>query len=94
MNTVLPQYDLLFAIAVPSTLLLIILILWIVLRRRIVEIQLEQERHRDQLDVLENKMSRIEGALFFGPSATWTMENRREARDRSDPGDPRITKGL
>ena len=33
-------------------------------------------------------MTRIEGALFYGPSATWTMENRREADD------PEVKKGF
>ena len=95
MPTIL-QPDILFAVGLNFLLLLIILVFWIGLRRRISEIQADQERHGDQLDVLENKMARIEGALFYGPSATWTMEHRKRTQDQGQtgPSDPRVRKDL
>ena len=85
MNAPIFQLDLLFPVLLIFALLLIVLIVWIALRRRLTDTQAKQERQSDQLDVLENKMARLEGALFYGPSATWTMENRRERRDVDDP---------
>ncbi len=84
--------DLLIPVLLNTVLLLLILILWIVLKRRITETQTEQERQSDQLDVLENKMARIEGALFYGPSATWTMENTGRRPGHSH--DPEVRKDL
>ena len=78
--------DVLIPISLIAGLLLLVLILWLVLRRRITETQEEQVRQSDQLDVLENKMARIEGALFYGPSATWTME---KPETNSGPGTDR-----
>lgn len=84
------QPDLLIAILLNGVLLLIVLILCLALRRRIRDSDARQERQQDQLDVLKNKMARIEGALFYGPSAPWTTENRREKSET----DPEVTKGL
>ena len=84
------QPDLLIAILLNGVLLLIVLILCLALRRRIRDSEAQQERQQDQLDVIENKMARIEGALFYGPSATWTLENRREKSET----DPEVRKGL
>ena len=67
--------DILIPIALIAALVIIGLCFWIALRRRIADLHTEQESHADQLAILENKMSRIEGALFYGPSAQWTMEN-------------------
>ena len=88
--------DFLLAIGLTLFLLLVVLVLWIGFRRRLAEIQSDQEQQREQLDVLENKMARIEGALFYGPSATWTLEHRRGTQDRGKtfPGDSGITKDL
>ena len=88
--------DFLLAFGLIFFLLLIVLVLWIGFRRRLSELQSDQEQQRDQLDVLENKMARIEGALFYGPSATWTMEHRGQAPNRTTtrPGDPQIRKDL
>lgn len=82
--------DVLIPVALIAGLLLVILILWLALRRRIAETQEEQQHHSDQLEVLENKMARLEGALFYGPSAKWTMDNLRE--QASD--DPVVRKRL
>ncbi len=82
--------DILIPTSLIAGLLLLVLILWILLRRRITETHEEQVRQADQLDVLENKMARIEGALFYGPSAKWTMENRRQQLK----DDPEVRKGL
>lgn len=84
------QPDLLIAILLNGVLLMIVLIVCLALRRRIRDSEAQQDRQQDQLDVLENKMARIEGALFYGPSATWTLENRREKSE----ADPEVTKGL
>lgn len=84
------QFDLLLPILLNFVLLLIILVLWVVLRRRIAESQADQVRQSDQLDVLENKMARLEGALFYSPSATWAMETRRE----KDGVNPAVRKRL
>ena len=86
--------DVLIPISLIAGLLLLVLILWLVLRRRITETQEEQVHQSDQLDVLENKMARIEGALFYGPSATWTMENRKRTQDQGQtgPNDSRVKK--
>lgn len=84
------QPDLLIAILLNGVLLLFVLILCLVLRRRIRDSEAQQERQQDQLGVIENKMARIEGALFYGPSATWTMEYRREKSET----DPEVRKGL
>ena len=88
--------DFLLVIGLTLFLLLIVLVLWIGFRRRLAEIQSDQEQQREQLDVLENKMARIEGALFYGPSATWTREHRRRNQDQEQtfPSDPQITKDL
>ena len=88
--------DFLLAIGLIFSLLLVVLVLWIRFRRRLAEIQSDQEQQRDQLDVMENKMARIEGALFYGPSATWTTEHRRRTQDRGQthPSDPQITKDM
>ena len=80
--------DFIFLGLLNFVLLLIFLILWVVLRRRIAESQAEQDRQSDQIEVLENKMARLEGALFYSPSATWAMEIRREKGD----GDPEVRK--
>ena len=82
--------DVLIPVALIAGLLLVILILWLALRRRIAETQDEQQRQSGQLEVLENKMARIEGALFYGPSAKWTMENVRQ----QGPDDPEVRKRL
>ena len=88
--------DFLPAIGLALFLLLVVLVLWIGFRRRLAEIQSDREQQREQLDVLENRMARIEGALFYGPSATWTLENRRRAgaQGQTLPNDPGITKDL
>lgn len=88
--------DFLLVIGLIFFLLLIVLVLWIGFRRRLAEIQSDQEQQREQLDVLENKMARIEGALFYGPSATWTLEHRKRTQDPGPtlPSDPQIKKDL
>ena len=88
--------DFLLVIGLTLLLLLIVLVLWIGFRRRLAELQSDQEQQREQLDVLENKMARIEGALFYGPSATWTLEHRTRDQDQGQtfPSDPQITKDL
>ena len=88
--------DFLLVIGLIFFLLLIVLVLWIGFRRRLAEIQSDQEQQREHLEVLENKMARIEGALFYGPSATWTLEHRKQTQDRGPtlPSDPQITKDL
>lgn len=95
MSTILHP-DVLLVIGLIFFLLLMILVLWIGFRRRIAEIQSDQEQQQDQLNILENKMARIEGALFYGPSATWTKEHRRRTQDQGQtlPSDPQITKDL
>ena len=96
MNSTFLHTDFLLAFGLIFFLLLIVLVLWIGFRRRLSEIQSDQEQQREQLDVLENKMARIEGALFYGPSATWTMEHRGQTQERAmtRPGDPQIRKDL
>ena len=88
--------DILLVIGLIFFLLLIVLVLWVGFRRRLAEIQSDRDRQRDQLDILENKMARIEGALSIGPSATSTLENRMRTQDQGQtlPNDPRLTKGL
>ncbi len=88
--------DILLVIGLIFFLLLIVLVLWVGFRRRLAEIQSDRDRQRDQLDILENKMARIEGALSIGASATSTLENRMRTQDQGQtlPNDPRLTKGL
>ena len=81
--------DLLIPFAQIAALVIIGLCFWVALRRRIAELQTEQESHADQLAILENKMSRLEGALFYGPSAQWTMENAPH-----EPKNPEVRKDL
>ena len=57
--------DVLIPLALIAGLLLTVLIIWIALKRRIAETQVEQERLSDQFDVLEGRMARIEGALYL-----------------------------
>ena len=86
----------LLVIGLTLFLLLIVLVLWIGFRRRLAEFQSDQEQQREQLEILENKMARIEGALFYGPSATWTLEHRRRTQDQGQTlsSDPQVTKDL
>ena len=92
------QPELLLAVFLNFVLLLIVLALWIALRRRLSETQSEQERQGEQLDVIENKIARIEGALFYGPSATWTMEHRQRSpegqRSPERQRNPQVRKDL
>ena len=89
MTTTILHPDFLLVIVLIFFLLLVVLGLWFGFRRRLAEIQSDQEQQREQLDLLENKMARIEGALFYGPSATWTMEKTGQRRGRSSDSEVR-----
>ena len=77
--------EIILSIALNTILLLLVLVLWGFLRRRIAETQVEQERQSDQLDLLENKMARLEGALFYSPSADWAIREQDRNRPEDDP---------
>ena len=83
--------DLLLVIGLIFFLLLIVLVLWIEFRRRLAQIQTDQYQQRDQLDVFENMMARIEGALFMGRQrrGLWRTESKLMTRDRPFRAIPR-----
>lgn len=64
---------------------------WLSVRGAAAEIRAEFAQQSERMSLFEERIARIEGALFFGPSAVQALPSSRNPRTPEHPG---VTKRL
>ncbi len=58
---------------------------WLTVRRAAAEVRSEFAHQSERMTALEERIARIEGALFFGPSAVQALPRHRTSPSPSSP---------